>query len=43
MHVCIRLWAYLFKLDLVMMAIVILCILSAALYQGIAILERRKL
>ncbi len=32
-----------FKLDLVMMAIVILCILSAVLYQGIAILEKQKL
>lgn len=30
-----------FKLDLVMMSIVILCMLSAALYQGIAWLEKR--
>lgn len=30
-----------FKLDLVMMAIVILCVLSAILYQGIAVLEKR--
>ncbi len=30
-----------FKLDLVMTAIVILCILSALLYQGIAVLEKR--
>lgn len=30
-----------FKLDLVMMSIVILCVLSAALYQGIAALEKR--
>ena len=30
-----------FKLDLVMMAIVILCALSALLYQGIAVLEKR--
>lgn len=30
-----------FKLDLVMMSIVILCIVSAALYQGIAWLEKR--
>ncbi len=29
-----------FKLDLVMMSIVILCILSAVLYQGIAWLEK---
>jgi NitT/TauT family transport system permease protein len=32
-----------FRLDLVMMSIVILCILSAVLYQGIAVLERRVL
>ncbi|MGL5434764.1 MAG: ABC transporter permease [Lachnospiraceae bacterium] len=30
-----------FKLDLVMMSIVILCIVSAVLYQGIAMLEKR--
>ena len=30
-----------FKLDLVMMSIVILCILSAMLYQGITWLEKR--
>ena len=30
-----------FKLDLVMMAIVILCVLSALLYQGIAVLEKK--
>ncbi len=30
-----------FKLDLVMMSIVILCIVSAILYQGIAVLEKR--
>lgn len=30
-----------FKLDLVMMSIVILCIMSAALYQGIAAVEKR--
>ncbi|MDO4266938.1 MAG: ABC transporter permease [Eubacteriales bacterium] len=30
-----------FKLDLVMMSIVILCLVSAALYQGIALLEKR--
>lgn len=30
-----------FKLDMVMMSIVILCILSAALYQGINLLEKR--
>lgn len=30
-----------FKLDLVMMSIVILCVLSALLYQGIAVLEKR--
>ena len=30
-----------FQLDLVMMSIVILCLLSAALYQGIALLEKR--
>lgn len=30
-----------FKLDMVMMSIVILCILSAALYQGISLLEKR--
>ena len=30
-----------FKLDLVMMAIVILCILSAVLYQGISVLEKQ--
>lgn len=30
----------LFKLDLVMMSIVILCLLSAALYQGIERLEK---
>ena len=32
-----------FKLDLVMMSIVILCILSAMLYQGIAWLEKKVL
>ena len=30
-----------FKLDLVIMSIVILCILSAILYQAVAVLERR--
>lgn len=30
-----------FKLDLVMMAIVILCVLSALLYQGIAVMEKK--
>ena len=30
-----------FKLDMVMMSIVILCILSAALYQVIALVEKR--
>lgn len=40
---CIRISMYsrLFKLDLVMMAIVILCVLSALLYQGIAVLEKK--
>ena len=37
----ITLFLQLFKLDLVMMSIVILCILSAALYQGISWLEKR--
>lgn len=32
-----------FKLDMVMMSIVILCILSAILYQGISVLEKRYL
>ncbi len=40
-HVRIRMCCHLFKLDLVMMSIVILCIVSAALYQGIAWLEKR--
>lgn len=31
----------LFKLDLVLMSIVILCILAALMYQGIALAERR--
>ena len=30
-----------FKLDLVLMSIVILCILAALMYQGIAMAERR--
>ena len=30
-----------FKLDLVLMSIVILCILAALMYQGIALAERR--
>ena len=30
-----------FKMDMVMMSIVILCVLSAILYQGIAVLEKR--
>ncbi len=38
---CISMCPRLFKLDLVMTAIVILCILSALLYQGIAVLEKR--
>lgn len=41
MHVPIRACTHLFKLDMVMMSIVILCILSAALYQGINLLEKR--
>lgn len=32
-----------FKMDILMMSIVILCILSAVLYQGIALLEKRLL
>ena len=30
-----------FKLDLVLMSIVILCVLSAVMYQGIAMVEKR--
>lgn len=41
MHVRIRMCSRLFKLDLVMMSIVILCIMSAGLYQGIAWVEKR--
>ena len=37
----ITLYPQLFKLDLVMMSIVILCILSAVLYQGSAWLEKK--
>ena len=39
----VTLYSHLFKLDLVMMSIVILCILSAMLYQGIAWLEKKVL
>ena len=37
----IRCGLQLFKLDLVLMSIVILCILAALMYQGIALAERR--
>lgn len=43
MHVRIRMCIRLFKLDLVMMSIVILCIMSAGLYQGIALVEKNRL
>ena len=33
----------LFKLDLVMMAIVILCIMSAVLYKGISVIEKKMI
>lgn len=37
----IILYPQLFKMDLVMMSIVILCIVSAILYQGITMLEKK--
>lgn len=37
----LRTLARAFKLDLVLMSIVILCILAALMYQGIAMAERR--
>ncbi|GEM_PF-3683027 len=39
----IILYSQLFKMDLVVMSIVILCIVSAVLYQGISILEKNKI
>lgn len=41
MHIRISMCTHLFKLDLVMMSIIILCILSAGLYQVIAWMEKR--
>lgn len=40
-HVRTRMCCRLFKLDLVMMSIVILCIVSALLYQGISMVEKK--
>ncbi len=37
----VTLYSHLFKLDLVMMSIVLLCILSAMLYQAITWLEKK--
>ena len=38
---CIRMGSSFFKLDLVMMSIVILCLVSALLYQAVAMLEKQ--
>ena len=41
MHVPIRMCARLFQLDLVVMSIMILCVVSMGLYQGINWIEKR--
>ena len=41
--ICITRSSQLFKMDMLVMSIALLCILSTALYQAIAVLEKRVL